>query len=290
MGALFDRYRDALANWWEDPGTQTMIVQRPIKIAGTIVLAGVLIWFFTRLIGRLGRQAKERPRSNNIRYEARVNTLTQVSKSAVRVIGWAWAILTIVGLLGINVGPLLASAGIAGVALGFGAQSLVKDFLSGIFMLMEDQYGVGDYIQVGNLSGTVEEVTLRVTTIRDIDGTQWFIRNGEILELGNYSQGYAMARVDFPVGLTNDFNQAIDAIQAAAAHVAEDADLAGMIVETPTVEGITDVQPDHALIRVRVKVAPGSQWDVQRKLFAAIFPKLSAAGITPPQRFYPPAP
>ena len=289
MGPLFDRYRDAIVAWWEDPDTQTMLVQRPIKILGTVILAAILIWFGTRVIGRLGRQAKERPRSNNVRYEARVDTLTQVSKSALKIAVWAWAILTVVGLLGINVGPILASAGIAGVALGFGAQALVKDFLSGIFMLMEDQYGVGDYIQVGDLSGTVEEVTLRVTTIRDIDGTQWFIRNGEILELGNYSQGYAMARVDFPVGLKNDFNQAIDAIQAAAAHVAEDAELADMIVDTPTVEGITDVQPDHALIRVRVKVTPGSQWDVQRKLFAAIFPKLSDAGITPPQRFYPPA-
>ena len=108
------------------------------------------------------------------------------------------AVLTVMALLGIPLGPLLASAGVAGVALGFGAQSLVKDFLSGIFMIIEDQYGVGDVIDTGEAIGTVEEVSLRITRLRDANGITWYVRNGEIIRIGNRSQGCSTAIVDMP--------------------------------------------------------------------------------------------
>mgnify|MGYP002651783288 CR=1 FL=1 len=107
---------------------------------------------------------------------------------------WVWAALAVLSEIGVNVAPLIASAGVLGVAIGFGAQSLVKDFLSGIFMLLENQYGVGDTISVNGVEGTVEEMTLRVTTLRDIDGTLWYVRNGEIIRVGNMSQDHAVAR------------------------------------------------------------------------------------------------
>ncbi len=121
----------------------------------------------------------------------------------------AMAILTVMGLLGLPLGPLLASAGVGGVALGFGAQSLVKDFLSGIFMIVEDQYGVGDVIDTGEAIGTVEDVTLRVTRLRDGNGVVWYIRNGEIVRIGNRSQGWSTAVVDTAVAYDEDIDRAI---------------------------------------------------------------------------------
>ena len=103
--------------------------------------------------------------------------------------------------LGVNVAPIIASAGILGIALGFGAQSLVKDFLSGIFMIFEDQYGVGDVVDLGEAIGTVEAVSLRVTRLRDVNGTVWYVRNGEILRVGNMSQNWARTVLDVGVGL-----------------------------------------------------------------------------------------
>ncbi len=116
--------------------------------------------------------------------------------------------------------PLLASAGIAGVALGFGAQNLVKDFIAGLFMLLEDQYGVGDVIDVGDVSGTVEAVGLRITTIRDARGVLWYIRNGEIIRVGNRSQGWAVVVVDVPVGFAG-VEEATDVLETAAATMAD---------------------------------------------------------------------
>ncbi len=114
------------------------------------------------------------------------------------------ASVVILGDLGINLAPLLASAGVVGVAIGFGAQSMVRDYLAGIFMLVEDQYGVGDVITIGDATGTVENVTLRVTRLRDVSGIVWHIRNGAIEQVGNESQGWARAVVDFPVPYAAD--------------------------------------------------------------------------------------
>ena len=123
--------------------------------------------------------------------------------------------MLVLGELGVNLAPLLASAGIAGIALGFGAQNLVKDFIAGLFMLLEDQYGVGDVVDLGEASGTVEAVGLRITTIRDGRGVLWYIRNGEIVRVGNKSQGWALVVVDVPVGFAG-VEEAAAVLRAAA--------------------------------------------------------------------------
>src|SRR5690606_39304763 len=129
------------------------------------------------------------------------------------------ALVYVLQVLGVEVGPVLASAGVVGVAVAFGAQNLVRDFLSGMFMLVEDQYGVGDVVDLGEATGTVESVGLRVTTIRDLNGTVWYVRNGEILRVGNFSQGYAVAVVDLPIAHTSDVRQAIDVATRVASEV-----------------------------------------------------------------------
>src|SRR5262249_4059174 len=134
------------------------------------------------------------------RRRQRAQALASVLRSFVSISVFVIAIMLILGELGVNLAPLLASAGIAGIALGFGAQNLVKDFIAGLFMLLEDQYGVGDIVDLGEASGTVEAVGLRITTVRDVRGVLWYIRNGEIVRVGNRSQGWALIIVDVPVG------------------------------------------------------------------------------------------
>ena len=155
----------------------------------------------------------------NLRAAARAQTITAVMRSICSGIIGVFALIYVLGALGLDLGPLLAGAGVAGVALGFGAQSLVKDFLSGIFMLIEDQYGVGDVVDVGEASGTVEAVSLRVTRLRDQNGTVWHVPNGEIRRVGNKSQQWARAVLDVPVAPNADLERAAAVIAEAAAGV-----------------------------------------------------------------------
>jgi small conductance mechanosensitive channel len=149
--------------------------------------------------GKLRAPAALRPPEGSARAAARAQTIGSVLRSLSTAVIYGIAGITILGELGINLGPIVASAGIAGVALGFGAQSLVKDFLSGIFMLVEDQYGVGDIIDVGEASGVVEAVGLRTTRLRDVNGTVWYVPNGQITRVGNKSQEWARAVLDVTV-------------------------------------------------------------------------------------------
>jgi len=159
-----------------------------------------------------------------------------------------------------DIGPLLAGAGVLGVALGFGSQSLVKDFLSGIFMVLEDQYGVGDVVDVGPTSGTVEAVSLRVTRLRDVEGTVWYVRNGEILRLGNKSQGWARAVLDIPVGYDEDVARVQQVMLDVARQLADDEQFGPLVLEQPEVWGIEAMTQDtvtvHAAVDLRIE-APG---------------------------------
>ena len=141
------------------------------------------------------------------RRTQRAQTIGSVLRSFSTLFIYGVAFVLVLGEFGVNLAPIIASAGVVGVAIGFGAQNLVRDFLSGIFMMLEDQYGVGDIVDLGEASGTVEAVGLRVTTLRDIAGTVWYVRNGEVLRVGNSSQGYSVAVVDIPVGHSADVDR-----------------------------------------------------------------------------------
>lgn len=225
--------------------------------------------------------------TKELRRQSRIKTLAAVARSAASIFIWVWAALSILGTLGVNVAPLIASAGVVGVALGFGAQSLVKDFLSGIFMLIEDQYGVGDTIDIGEAVGTVEDVSLRLTTLRDVHGTLWFVRNGEILRVGNFSQEFAVALINTPVSLGADTQHAIDVIAIAAKKACEDEALKDLLLEEPIIDGVNAVKVDHMLIRTRIRTLPDKQWVVERHVSAALINALAQAGIPTPYRPYP---
>ena len=194
------------------------------------------------------------------RRTQRAQAIGSVLRSFITLAIYGVAFVLVLGEFGVNLAPIVASAGILGVAIGFGAQNLVRDFLSGIFMMLEDQYGVGDIVDLGEATGTVEAVGLRVTTLRDIAGTVWYVRNGEVLRVGNSSQGFSVAVVDIPVGHSADVDDAIEiAERAAAERVPEPT--------SPTdVDGATRdarrgaVTAEGVLLRLTIAVQPGEQW------------------------------
>jgi small conductance mechanosensitive channel len=216
------------------------------------------------------------------RRTQRAETIGAVVRSIVTITIWSIAVLTVLEILGINLGPLIAGAGIAGVALGFGAQSLVKDFLSGMFMLMEDQYGVGDVIDTGVATGTVEGVSLRTTRLRDVDGVVWHVPNGTILRIGNKSQQWARAVVDVPVTFQADTTAATEVIRTVTDEVWHDPEFASIILAEPSVLGVESLAPGRVVIRVVVRTRPQEQWRVERELRVRIKAALDEAGIALP--------
>jgi moderate conductance mechanosensitive channel len=271
------------------------LLDKPLKIVVILLVCWIARFVLVRLIGRVaagvatgaGKLGGGNRRNGllesspllNERRQQRAETLASVLKSTVTFVLGVMAILMVLDTVGIPIAPFLASAGIAGVALGFGAQALVKDFLSGVFMLAEDQYGVGDVVDLGDASGTVEAVGLRVTRLRDVKGTVWYVRNGEILRVGNQSQGWARAVVDVSVAYGEDLTHAQEVLQRIAdAMVAEDA-WKVLVIDAPEVWGVEQMAADGIVLRVVVKTKPMQQWAVQRELLRRTKGAFDAEGI-----------
>lgn len=216
------------------------------------------------------------------RQAQRASTVGSVLSSVATIVIWAVAILMIISELGFNVAPVLASAGIAGVALSFGAQSLVKDYLSGIFMVTEDQLGIGDSVDLGEAVGTVESVGLRVTQVRDVKGTLWHVRNGEILRVGNQSQGWARCVLDIPVPYDTNIDLLADLIEHEAQLLRDDPDMGPNIIDDPEVWGVENITGESITVRLAVKTAPLQQWDVARVLRVRIKKMLDREGLRLP--------
>jgi small-conductance mechanosensitive channel len=215
------------------------------------------------------------------RRKQRVRALGSILRSVASITIFSIASVVILGDLGINLAPLLASAGVVGVAIGFGAQSMVRDYLAGIFMLVEDQYGVGDVISIGDATGTVENVTLRVTRLRDVSGIVWHIRNGAIEQVGNESQGWARAVVDYPVPYEVDLGEIRSLLTEAAQALWGEPDWRMVLLDPPEVWGAQEISGKEVTMRIVAKTAPLRQWEVERELRARVKAALAAAGIHP---------
>jgi small-conductance mechanosensitive channel len=213
------------------------------------------------------------------RRKQRVRALGALLRSAASITIFAVAGLDILSDLGINLAPLMASAGVVGIAIGFGAQSLVRDYLSGIFMLVEDQYGVGDVVNLGTATGTVENVTLRITRLRDTNGVLWHIRNGSVQQVANESQGWARAVIDYPVPYQNDLAAITGILSDVAEAMWNEPEWRAVMVEAPEIWGAQTVTSSEVTIRIVVKTAPLRQWSVEREMRARIHAALDAAGI-----------
>jgi small conductance mechanosensitive channel len=209
----------------------------------------------------------------------RARTMGAVFRSVTTAAVWSVAALMVFAEFDVNLGPLIAGAGIVGVALGFGAQSLVKDFLSGIFMLLEDQFGVGDVIDCGEATGVVEGVNLRTTRLRDVEGTVWHVPNGQIVRVGNKSQEWSRALLDVEVAYDTDVPAAIALIKQVADEVWHHEELASSVLDEPEVWGVERIGPDGIAIRLVVRTRPADQWMVLRELRQRLKAALDAAGI-----------
>jgi small-conductance mechanosensitive channel len=211
----------------------------------------------------------------------RVRALGAILRSASSVTIFSIAGFVVLGDLGVNLAPLLASAGVVGIAIGFGAQNLVRDYLSGIFMMVEDQYGVGDVITVGDATGTVENVTLRITRMRDVNGIVWHIRNGTIEQVGNESQGWARAVVDYPVPYEADLTAIRNLLARTVAGMWNEPTWRVVMLEAPEVWGAQEITGSEVTMRVVAKTAPLRQWEVEREMRARLKKALHDAGILP---------
>jgi len=249
-------------------------VQLGLRIAFVVVLALIARFAAHRLIRRVTARATLRQdsgseRSRSIlgeRRQQRASALGSVLRNAASVTIFTIATFIILGDLGVNLAPILASAGVLGIAIGFGAQNLVMDFLAGTFILLEDQYGVGDVIDIDTISGTVEAVSLRITRVRDVNGVIWHIRNGTITKSGNESHGWARAVVDFPVPYDLDISLVRQMMEQTAVAMWQDPDWQEVILERPEVWGVQEVTSDSVLVRVIARTAPLRQWEVGREL------------------------
>jgi small conductance mechanosensitive channel len=216
------------------------------------------------------------------RIEARTQTLGAVLANSGTALIWVITLLLVLGELGINLGPLIAGAGIAGIALGFGAQQMVQDYLAGVFILSEDQFGIGDVVDLGEATGTVEEVSLRATRLRDLDGVVWHVPNGTLTRVGNKSKQWARARVDISVAYDTDLRESMQLILATAEAMAEDEEWADSILEAPEMWGVEELAADGVTLRLIVKTRPGDQFAVTRELNIRLKEALDEAGIEIP--------
>ncbi len=290
-------------------GAVDWIFAKPVTIAIILIVAWVVVRILDRIIDRFVRSIADGPEPTrqlkrglrrtpivhtlpegsldtavSLRAAPRAQTLGHVLRSIAAGVVWGLAALMILGELGIELGPLIAAAGIAGVALGFGAQSLVKDFLAGIFILIEDQYGVGDIIDVGEVSGTlvtgtVESVSLRATRLRSTNGTVWHVPNGTILRVGNMSQQWARALLDVSVAYGSDLDLAQAVIKAAADGLWQDPAWSEEVLEEPELWGVESLAPEGVTIRLVVKTQPAEQFRVLRELRGRIKLALDEAGV-----------
>lgn len=266
-----------LANWFVD---------RPFRVVVVLVIAWIASRLARRWVRRVvtravapSRTSAERlqqlgfglpdvfaPIEPDPRRAGRANSISIVLTSTVVVAIWVVAMLTMLGIVGIDLGPLIAGAGIAGIALGFGAQTLVKDCIAGLFMLIEDQYGIGDVVDLGEAVGVVEEVSLRTTVLRSVDGTVWHVPNGVVQRVGNRSQLWSVAVIDVDVAYDTDLDRARELLKRAADEVCALPEFAEQVLEEPEVLGVEALAADGISIRLTVKVSPGTQWNLQRAL------------------------
>jgi small-conductance mechanosensitive channel len=275
----------------------TWLIGKPLAIVVIIIGAVLVRWVASKAIDRVVRRAENAPllgaKHEFNRRAQRARSLGSLLKSITTTVVFGIAFVMALSELGLNVAPILASAGVLGLAIGFGAQNLVKDFLSGVMMMVEDQYGVGDEVDLGEAVGTVEHVALRVTRVRDVDGTVWYVRNGEILRVGNASQNWARTVLDINVSYAEDLQKVREVLQEVAHGVWDDEDYKDVILEEPEVWGVQALTPDWVTVRVTLKTAPLKQWGVAREMRERIKARFDHEGISmqvPQRLFYQPRP
>ncbi len=274
-----------------------VLIEVPIRIVAIIVVALTIRAILHRMINRavrplrtgemprILRPFKERVGTSALlestgllseRRSQRAATIGSVLRSGVSFTILVIVFMLVLSELGIDLAPFIAGTSIVGVALGFGAQNIVKDFLSGMFMMLEDQYGVGDVIDFEKAVGTVEAVGLRTTQLRDVNGTVWYVRNGEVVRVGNKSQGYAQVVLDVPIEAAADIDAASSAMLEVAQHLKAEEGWTDAFMAEPEVQGVERMTREETVIRLVARVRPVDQWRVARELRRRIRERLDS--------------
>ena len=283
-------------SWVDDNGEALVAV--PLRIALILVLAVVARLLVQRGIRRLTERtatgallrplrkrtpvAREAGEPVTARTTQRAEAIGSVLRSFASIVIFGIAVVLVLGELGINLAPIVASAGVVGVALGFGAQNLIKDFIAGIGIILEDQYGVGDVVDLGEASGTVEAVGLRITRLRDAHGVVWYARNGEILRVGNKSQGFAQVVIDMPVAHDTDLERCRAVMQEVADEMYTEGEWAEVLLAEPESLGVEQITAEGVFMRVQVRSTNADQWRVGRELRMRLKERFVLEGIKTP--------
>lgn len=252
---------DSVSSWAAN--NQLVIVH----IAVTVLVAIIVTRFGEMIIGKAVTKAVQ-PAKHKSKAEERKReqTITHIISGALKILVWPLTIISILGQVGIEIAPLLAGVGIMGVALGFGAQSLVKDVIAGLFIIMENQYGVGDVVNLDGTSGMVEDITLRKTALRDLDGVVHHIPNGTITRASNLSSEFSGINLDVGISYDSNLERVIDVVNEVGKGMARDLAWADKIIEPPAFLRVDDFGPSSIVIKITGKVEPLSQWDVTGEL------------------------
>lgn len=267
-------------------------------IIGTFIVVRVLRRWVPRSVDRIIEQ-RERDEANfdevrgsesnylqreqqRERARQRARTLATVVVSLFTAVLWFVGFLLVLGEVHIDLAPLLAGAGVVGIAIGFGAQTLIRDLLAGFFIVMEDQYAVGDIVDLGHATGEVERISLRFTRLRDLEGKVWFIPNGEVQRVGNLSKLWSRAVLDVGIAYEDDIERA-QAAMIAAANDVRAADLEhATVIDDPEMLGVEQLGPNSVVLRMMVRTEPGEQWSVARALRRRIKVRFDSEGIEIP--------
>ena len=273
-----DSWWDALAGTFE----QYTLLFRILGVLLAGLIANIVTRFLIkRIVAEVVRGAKKTHKVDDttelssspvaaMRSVQRARTLGSVLNNTATWIIASTVLILVLSELGFSVTALVASAGIIGAALGFGAQSVVKDVLNGLFMVFEDQLGVGDVVDLGMAEGVVERVGIRITEIRDVSGTLWFVRNGEILRVGNHTQDWSRVILDLPVPYESNIDEMQNVLLESAKSFAASPEWRRKVVEDPEVWGIQSLSAEAITLRLVVKVRAGEQWAAERALYRAL--------------------
>jgi len=248
-----------------------------LKIVIILILTKLALMFGDKLVDKLFST-----RINPAAYfqERRATTLIALLKSVLLYVIYFIAIVSVLTELNVPVAPILAGAGVVSLAVGFGAQSLVKDVITGFFIIFEDQYSVGEYVSLGNVSGIVEEIGLRVTKLRDWNGELHIVPNGQVVQVTNFNRGSSRALVEVGVAYEVDIDKAIEVMEKAGQEVAEQ--LSEIIVEAPQVLGVVNFGPQEVILRMIARTQPLEQWRLERELRKKLKEAFDAEGIEIP--------
>jgi moderate conductance mechanosensitive channel len=265
---------------WDEVPVWVEVVLSVWNVVLILLLAWFALWISRRLI-RLFRAHMARHNAN-LEEIKRVETLSRVFRHGASVLIWVVAIMLVLSELGISIAPILATAGVAGIAIGFGAQTLVKDYFSGLFLLLENQIRQGDVVAIADKAGLVEEVTLRYVRLRDYEGAVHFVPNSSITTVTNRSRDFAFAVIDIGVAYKEDTDRVFEVMREVAAALRRDAVYGPRILDDMEIAGVDNWADSAVIIRCRMKVLPLEQWDVRREYLRLLKKAFDARGIEIP--------